>query len=318
MGWADIVDIRGWEAQQPEARGRRTKQWMLDAAGNPWLAKLPRGIEGPSPRIAEPMVEAFTLHLAALLGLRVARGQMATWEVSPDAGGVKTVTAFVSRRFTTDEMELIPGDSLLADAYTDYFQLREAAKAAEKALGGVDRSQKRKNPMEGPLRAQATLARALTVLRAPTFNLADEFVQHLVFDAWIGNGDRHPQNWGALKHYTQNRVELAPMFDTAGCLGAELGHPQLAMSDAKLDDYVSRCRSGFGDGNADTGVSMQALWRELSQTDEYQRAAPSLIDRIHSLIPQLPELLAVDCSLLTAERRQFMISVLTKRVTLLV
>ena len=79
MGWADVVDIRGWSAEQSEMRGRRTKQWMTDSAGNRWLAKLPRGIKGLSPRIAEPLVEAFTLHLASLLGLRVAQGQMATW-----------------------------------------------------------------------------------------------------------------------------------------------------------------------------------------------------------------------------------------------
>ena len=314
MGWADIVDIRGWQAAQPETRGRRTKQWMLDDEGNPWLAKLPRGIEKPSPRSTEPLVEAFTLHLAELLGLRIAHGRMATWEATLDSGENKAVTAFISRCFTTDECLLIPGDSLLSLNDREYSKLRREAKAAEVALAELGI---RKNPKERQLRARATLQRALTVFRDREFNLADEFVQHLIFDAWIGNGDRHPQNWGVLMHFTQNRVELAPMFDTAGCLGAELGDAHLSMSDAKLGAYIERCRSGFGDGNSDTGVAMHALLVELSQTAEYQLTASELKSRIRSLIPQLPEFLAVDSPLLTEQRRQFMISVLTKRVTLL-
>jgi hypothetical protein len=315
MGWADVVDIRGWTAEQAETRGRRTKQWMIDAVGDRWLAKLPRGIEGPSPRIAEPLVEAFTLHLASLLGLSIAHGQMATWEATVESTGeTKAVTAFVSRLFTTDEILLLPGDSLLASTYHDYSQLRQQAQADEKKLAAVGI---RKNPKERQLRAHATLQLALHALRDPEFDLADEFVKHLIFDAWIGNGDRHPQNWGMLMHLTKNKVELAPMFDTAGCLGGELTNQQLTMSDAKLVDYLNRCRSGFGDGVADTGVSMAKLWHELVSTAEYRRTAPDLLARIHSTISLLPDLLSVDCPLLTEERRQFIMRVLTKRVTLL-
>jgi hypothetical protein len=50
---------------------------------------------------------------------------------------------------------------------------------------------------------------------------ADLFTGYLMLDAWIGNTDRHDENWGLLV-IPPRRVELAPTFDHASSLGREL------------------------------------------------------------------------------------------------
>lgn len=52
----------------------------------------------------------------------------------------------------------------------------------------------------------------------------DLFLGYLMFDALIGNTDRHHENWGVIvrKEHSEPHVELAPTFDHASSLGREL------------------------------------------------------------------------------------------------
>ena len=50
---------------------------------------------------------------------------------------------------------------------------------------------------------------------------ADTFVGYLLLDAWIGNGDRHHENWGFIETINQP-VYLSPTYDHASSLGREL------------------------------------------------------------------------------------------------
>jgi hypothetical protein len=79
----------------------------------------------------------------------------------------------------------------------------------------------------------------------------------LAFDAWVGNGDRHFENWSVIvKHRNKpgpKPFRLAPMYDPAACLGSELGDAQVLnrLSDRiAFENYVARCPSGFGDGHS--------------------------------------------------------------------
>jgi hypothetical protein len=56
------------------------------------------------------------------------------------------------------------------------------------------------------------------------------FTGYLVFDALIGNVDRHHQNWGVVRT-AQGALHLAPTFDHGACLGREL-------SDKKRQNYL--------------------------------------------------------------------------------
>jgi hypothetical protein len=74
----------------------------------------------------------------------------------------------------------------------------------------------------------------------------------LAFDALIGNTDRHPENWGLLKH---TRPEgglpywsFAPVFDNGTSLGYEIPEERLAAASepAALATYIKRGRHHCG------------------------------------------------------------------------
>lgn len=50
------------------------------------------------------------------------------------------------------------------------------------------------------------------------------FIGYLIFDAWIGNTDRHDENWAWIIDDEENRLVeyLAPTFDHASSLGREI------------------------------------------------------------------------------------------------
>jgi hypothetical protein len=56
------------------------------------------------------------------------------------------------------------------------------------------------------------------------YDVVGMFVAYLMFDSWIGNQDRHDQNWGVVLDYTESagRLFLAPSFDHASSLACRL------------------------------------------------------------------------------------------------
>lgn len=79
-----------------------------------------------------------------------------------------------------------------------------------------------------------TIRRVFAVLRTFTSNPEESlhnFLGYLMFDAWIGNSDRHHENWGLINQAALE-VYLAPTFDHASSLGREL-------SDKKRETLIS-------------------------------------------------------------------------------
>ncbi len=72
----------------------------------------------------------------------------------------------------------------------------------------------------------------------------DLFVGYLLLDAWIGNTDRHDENWGFIRHQNSKAsIYLAPTYDHASCLGREL--PDVKRQKSLVESYVNRCKSAF-------------------------------------------------------------------------
>jgi len=117
----------------------------------------------------------------------------------------------------------------------------------------------------------------------------------LFFDAWIGNSDRHQENWGIINF--PKGLRLAPIYDTAACLGAEL-QPQHRLltpspSEEQLKQYVERCGSGFGRGQnrligqrevvAQLKTSWPAEWyRSKRLLEKFEWARSHLVDTFQS------------------------------------
>lgn len=96
-------------------------------------------------------------------------------------------------------------------------------------------------------------------LPAGVSSVPDVFVGYLLLDAWIGNTDRHDNNWGVIERSTPSgsRRILAPTFDHASSLGRELldteREDRLTTNDQNrtVHAYVQRCRSAFYLAEAD-------------------------------------------------------------------
>jgi hypothetical protein len=75
----------------------------------------------------------------------------------------------------------------------------------------------------------------------------DVFVGYLLLDAWIGNGDRHHENWGIVRMKTASNSEqkeyLARTYDHASSLGRELSDSQ--RQKRSIEAYANKCFSAF-------------------------------------------------------------------------
>lgn len=108
--------------------------------------------------------------------------------------------------------------------------------------------------------SQHTIDIVLSVVEADRVNLpmgwippngiqaaVEVFVGYLLLDAWIGNGDRHHENWGFVRNkMSSNSVEtvhLAPTYDHASSLGRDLSDEQREKRSVQV--YANKCFSAF-------------------------------------------------------------------------
>jgi hypothetical protein len=174
------------------------------------------------------------------------------------------------------------------------------------------------NPL---LHGEHTLSRIRSALAGEeargAYQLLQSFADMLTFDAWIGNSDRHQENWGIV--VGPNAVRLAPIYDTAACLGAELqsGNRLLApgRSSTHLDAYLANCGSGFGRGGPDT-LPMSEVVAEAAQQWPEWRTNTGLLQKFEQLLGEpLSEYLAtIPEDWLSVARKDFMCRVLERRL----
>ncbi|UXS01078.1 HipA domain-containing protein [Agrobacterium tumefaciens] len=111
------------------------------------------------------------------------------------------------------------------------------------------------------------------------------FIGYLLLDAWIGNGDRHNENWGVVVNPKRRTITLAPTFDHASSLGRELSDEtrvrRLETKDKRADvqAYSAKARSGlYGDQSDD---------RPLSPYDAFRQAGVAGKDHIEFWLSEL-------------------------------
>jgi HipA-like C-terminal domain len=75
----------------------------------------------------------------------------------------------------------------------------------------------------------------------------DTFIGYLLLDAWIGNSDRHHENWAFID--LEGKSYLAPTYDHASSLGRNESNEQrerrLKTTDAgfSVEAYANKCKS---------------------------------------------------------------------------
>lgn len=194
-----------------EDMGSKEKFWFLEPGGEKCLFKAAR------PGTGEDWAEKVAAELAGFLGLPHAHYDLAIWRDRP---GV------VAPRFVPRSGALVHGNELLGLIDKTY---------PRGALGTRIFS---RTPQHSLDRVFGVLGRPMILppigwSHGEEFQSAPEvFVGYLLLDAWIGNTDRHHENWGLVflgpSEPRSARLHLAPTFDHASSLGRELSDSERA------------------------------------------------------------------------------------------
>jgi len=218
-----IIEItrNAYELSSQETMGSKYKFWFEHEELGLCLYKQARQNSG------EDWAEKVASELGLLLGLPHAIYELAsTWE------GNRGV---VSPCFLPLRGTLVHGNELLTPIVPNY-------------------------PTSGTYRlSQHTIDIVLNIISDQSINLplgwtklngietaTEVFVGYLLLDAWIGNGDRHHENWGLIRTIVPNFGEtlyLAPTFDHASSLGRDLDDSQ--RQKRSVEAYTNKCFSAF-------------------------------------------------------------------------
>ncbi len=251
--WEEL-DCDAWARVSAEPRGKREKLWCSRPGDDRlWLRKKPHRRLGEHVDRPEAAIEAFTLRVARASGLRAPESVICTWS-SPEGRSL----GIAIRSFLEES-----GEEL-------------SLAAAE--LRAHDASYEPRDVWQQTLSRVAAL---VTRLDAESPGVMDSFFDVMAFDAWIGVADRHPENWGLIRS-PSGAVRLAPIFDTAACLGVELSDSHRLFrspTDTEAWAYAERCPSGFGDG---------AHGLPLAEVAEYFLEIPRCRERFRAGLRRLP------------------------------
>lgn len=193
-----IVDVSDWGRADQEELGTKTKQWLVDEHGRRWLFKEPR------PRTGDDWAERVAADLAEILGL-----PHCTVELAASKGVCGTISLDFTQEGSIHKWSLTLANRLLWE--------RDPGYPKTQFRGVRSYTVDRVLDLFMEYGAGQSIMPDKELLSAP-----EAFTGYLLFDAWIGNQDRHHENFGIL--FPVNAAvslapELAPSFDHAAALG---------------------------------------------------------------------------------------------------
>ncbi|MGD9212289.1 MAG: hypothetical protein PVI90_16025 [Desulfobacteraceae bacterium] len=216
-----IIQIANDALDDLEQIGTKTKYWYEDEKK---LFKKGRSGTG------ENWSEKVASELANLLQLP---------HVHYDFACCKNELGVVSNNFVPKKGRLVHGNELLAQIDKTYpvSQCHKEPYTISTVISAIQQ-ESAKVPLSSPPLKDIDSA-------------VDVFVGYLLLDAWIGNQDRHDQNWGLIYIEENSEVYLTPTFDHASSLGRNENDQRrkqlLESTDNKrnIENYVKRARSPF-------------------------------------------------------------------------
>jgi hypothetical protein len=282
-----LFDIEDEDAVIPETLGTKEKFWIWHEGQ---LKLLKFGRQGTG----EDWAEKLACELAGLLLLPHAHYDLARY---------KGRGCVLSLSIIEEDGRLILGNELINRVVKNYDGTRSYRQT------------------------EHTVSRVLASLKTFTVDYEKSwhlFIGYLLFDAWIGNTDRHHENWGLIIN-REREVSLAPTFDHASSMGRELldseREARLVTGDTRysVEAFCAKARSAlYSDPDDKKPLPPIAAFRLAARAQRasgfhWLRQLSSVTDdRVHSIIDRIPS----DC--MSNLSRRFAMAVLkTNRVALL-
>lgn len=250
---------------QEETMGTKIKFWFDHPQLGRCLFKY-----NIRPSTGEDWSEKIAFELCQLLNLPSAR-----YELAETADGGRGV---IGVNFLGKNESLVHGNEVLSGMISNY-PATATYKAYPHTIGAVMEAIKKKSVGFPP---SWTAPRSFTDAR-------DLFVGYLLLDAWIGNGDRHHENWGFIRRQNfQPSIYLAPTYDHASCLGREFSDAQRQNKPVK--SYVNRCKSAFY-LNSEDRKPLKVLELFEYTVRQYPQAGQEWLSRLEQISEQQIDLI---------------------------
>lgn len=206
---APVLDVSSWLRSDDEWLGDQAKEWLIEpndshsAADELWLFKPSRRTElrgragAPSRTFTwfEAHSEWIAYQLAASIGVPSAEVRLAHRQGTMGS---------LSRNVASPDADLQSGDVFLSELLGSEY-VPNAEKTRNRKGHDLDAIGKVLDGLKGPAVPDGADAR-------------ETFAGYLVLDAWIGNTDRHSENWALTVEGPTRR--LAASFDHGSALAA--------------------------------------------------------------------------------------------------
>ena len=265
-----------WETET-EKMGSKEKFWFRDPDAHEcdWLFKFPTENTG------QHWAEKVAYEIAHRMRILAPRVELAQCHVKDG----KLSRGSATRQFSS-EYELYHGNQILAGMDEAYDPDRRFGQSMHTVLRIFD---------------------SMRVFKEDDFaqHCREKLAEYLVFDAVIGNVDRHHENWGILRKRDKGgwRGRLAPTFDHASSLGRELRDTggsksrQRYLNEMGIERYAGRAHGAVFIGESSRrGPSPLELVRWCVKQSDYQvlfrkalRKADNLtIESVEEVVSKIP------------------------------
>ena len=258
-----IIEVPPDAPEKSEEMGTKEKFWFRDRDRGLCLYKKAR------PSTGEDWSEKIASELCKLLNLPHAQYELATFN------GERGI---ISPSFVPKGGNLILGNEVLAQLLSDY--PKDASNPSQHSIDNV-------------FQVIGDTSVDLPMSWTPPNNIkvaVETFVGYLLLDAWIGNTDRHHENWALIRF--GEKTYLAPTYDHASCLGRneldERRKARLNTKDARFSvtAYVEKCKSCWYAEVRDR--------KPLKTFDAFCRAADRYPEAAHAWLDSLARVSASD------------------------
>lgn len=215
-----IIKISSKAPVESETMGTKEKFWFHHEELGLCLYKKARQNTG------EDWSEKIAAELCQLIKLPHAKYELALFNNEKGT---------ISQSFLSENSSLITGNEILSQIFLDYPE--NINDLSQHTFDNIDRVFT-KNSVELPFNWSPLIGIETAI---------DIFIGYLLLDAWIGNSDRHHENWAFIN--CDRKIYLAPTYDHASSLGRnesdERRKKRLTTKDQgfSVEAYAHKCKS---------------------------------------------------------------------------
>ncbi|TAP39450.1 HipA domain-containing protein [Arthrobacter sp. S39] len=224
------LDLKSWTPDQDEPSGENEKSWFRDPSQSDkrWIFKPNRSDRSEY----EDRSELVASLLAEQLGVPAAHIRLA---MHGEAEGC------ISKNVVADEKNQLEHASLFLTEYVEDFDPRDRRSRGHNVEWITDILKQ----IEPPI-----------LMVGSGLNALDCFGGYLLFDALIGNTDRHSENW-AIEITPKGKMHLAPSYDHATSLGVTTRGTKLetlVADETKISTFLCKARAHRFEGGSKTSL----------------------------------------------------------------